>query len=90
MQKSEVINLLMSGEVNLTFTKIDGSTREMLATLSEDLVPTPQTTSEASRSKKVSDSVCAVWDNVAQGWRSFRWNAVTEVNGVATKITGQE
>ncbi len=88
MQKSEVINLLKSGEVNLTFTKVDGSTREMLATLSEDLIPNPQTTSEASRSKKISEGVCAVWDNVAQGWRSFRWTSVTEVNGVATQING--
>jgi hypothetical protein len=26
----------------------------------------------------------AVWDTEASGWRSFKWDSIKEVNGVAT------
>jgi len=88
MQKSNVLELLNAGAVDLSFTKVDGSTRQMLATLSEDIVPGRMNPTDSIRYEKNAQSVCAVWDMTNNGWRSFRWESVTEVNGTNTKITG--
>lgn len=88
MQKSNVLELLNAGAVDLSFTKVDGSTRQMLATLSEDIVPGRMNPADSIRYEKNAQSVCAVWDMANNGWRSFRWESVTEVNGTNTKITG--
>jgi len=88
MQKSNVLELLNAGAVDLSFTKVDGSTRQMLATLSEDIVPSRMNPADSNRYEKNAQSVCAVWDMTKNSWRSFRWESVIEVNGTNTKITG--
>jgi hypothetical protein len=77
----EIKRSLRSFVAQVTFTKKDGSTRVMNCTLRPDIVPPVVT--EATRTKKVNDAVCPVWDIDAQAWRSFRYDAIThiEVNG---------
>ena len=81
MNRSEVIEQLKSEIINITFTKVDGSTRNMKATLSENEIPTA---SSASSAMKAPQTYQAVWDTEVNGWRSFKWDSIKEVNGVAT------
>ena len=83
MNKSDVLGMLSEGIVEVQFTKVDGSTRVMLATLDRNIVPI----SDADEQKEVNrmtDSAQPVWDTAADGWRSFKWNTVTSVNKMAT------
>lgn len=58
----------------VVFTKVNGETRVMHCTLNPDLLPEE---TESSRTKKENDSVQAVYDVEAKGWRSFRWDSLT-------------
>lgn len=73
-----VENLLSAGETTVTFTKADGSERVMRCTLNESMIPSNATPKGASERKK-NDEVRPVYDLDAAGWRSFRWDSVTEV-----------
>ena len=77
MNRSEIIEKLKSDVINIIFTKVDGSTRSMKATLSQNIVPGEATARATSRS---ADSAQAVWDTEAQAWRSFRWDSVKQIN----------
>ena len=81
MNRSEVIEQLKSEIINITFTKVDGSTRNMKATLSENEIPA---TSSSNTALKAPKTYQAVWDTEASGWRSFKWDSIKEVNGVNT------
>ena len=80
MNRNEIIEKLKSDVINIIFTKVDGTTRSMKATLSQNIVPGEATARATSRS---ADSAQAVWDTEASGWRSFKWDSIKEVNGVA-------
>jgi hypothetical protein len=82
MNRSTVIEQLKSEIINITFTKVDGSTRNMKATLSENEIPA--TSSSSNTALKAPQTYQAVWDTEASGWRSFKWDSIKEVNGVAT------
>jgi hypothetical protein len=70
---SELINALVKGKVELVFLKADGSSREMIATLAETMLPgTNQATSKTS--SKYNQAAQAVWDTELKAWRSFRWD----------------
>lgn len=81
MEKSEVMNLLHEGEVLVHFEKADGTMRNMLATLKEELLPEQIDIEEEIQKKKPNPDVLAVWDTENQGWRSFRWDRLVKVNG---------
>jgi hypothetical protein len=81
MNRSEVIEQLKSEIINITFTKVDGSTRNMKATLSDNEIPA---TSSSNTALKAPKAYQAVWDTEASGWRSFKWDSIKEVNGVVT------
>ena len=76
--KEVLRNTLKSNIVQVTFTKIDGSTRVMNCTLSEKFLPS---TSSNAENKKVNDNVFNVWDTDVNNWRAFRYDSVnnTEV-----------
>lgn len=63
--------------VNVSFTKKDGTHRDMICTLKPDSLP-PQVDLEESiwTLRKPSDEVIAVFDVSKQGWRSFRIDSV--------------
>ena len=65
-------------DVCVTFTKKDGTIRDMFCTLVEsriakDKQPKTETTT------KDSGSALRVFDTEKQEWRSFRWDSVTQV-----------
>ena len=73
-------DLLKEREVIVTFTKVNGEERVMTCTLNESVVPaTVASDDEINRNRKVSEQAQVVWDINAQGWRSFRWANVKEV-----------
>ncbi len=87
MTKDELKELFAQGPVDFKFTKVDGSTRTMLATTSDDFVPQRPDASSEIRATKVEPATYSVWDIENNGWRSFRWSSVTEVNLEPTTIS---
>jgi len=61
----------------VTFTKSDGTEREMLCTLREDLIQSTEKKTE--RTKKENADVMSVWDLEKSGWRSFRLDSVKAI-----------
>ena len=72
--------LLRERVVGVTFIKKDGTERVMQATLSENFIPEATNSENSATTRKKSDEALAVWDIEAQGWRSFRWDSVKQVN----------
>jgi len=71
---------LHEGVVSVVFTKKDGTERTMKATLSEDYIPLFDTTGvTVTKTKAPNPDVLAVWDLEANGWRSFRFDSVKQV-----------
>ena len=80
-QKQEILENLRTGEVTVTFTKVNGDNRVMTCTLNEAVIPKPDKKDPLTQKKvrAINPEVCSVWDVNAQGWRSFRWDNVVEV-----------
>ena len=72
-------DLLKSEVVTLTFTKKDGTQREMLSTLCESRIPKSEKSSESAGTRKYSDEAQPVYDVEAKGWRSFRWDSLSKL-----------
>lgn len=70
---------LQSGVVQVTFTKKDGSNRVMLATLNEDLIPGDKKPKGTGKTVD-NGNTFAVYDTEADGWRSFNFDTVTDIN----------
>lgn len=66
----------------VTFTKKDGTVREMRCTLQPDLLPPQKDLEETIQEKKVNTEVLAVWDLEKGAWRSFRIDAINSVSNV--------
>lgn len=67
-------NVLKERPVKVTFTKSDGTEREMLCTLEPSkIVPHEKKT---EREKAVNEDVLAVWDLEKKQWRSFRFDRI--------------
>lgn len=73
-----LIGVLKDHDVEITFTKKDGSVRVMKCTLDEAKIPTHE--KKTDRVKAANDEVLPVYDLEAQGWRSFRLDSITHVN----------
>ena len=76
--KNWLLNVLREGEVTVKFTKKDGSERTLLCTLNESKIPTEKTPKGVEKQKN--EEVVPVFDLENQGWRSFRWDSITEVH----------
>lgn len=74
MDRNEMINNLQEGVCEVIFTKKNGETRTMLATLEADALP--ESTSETTRTTTVNEDVVKCYDVEADGWRSFRVDSV--------------
>jgi len=81
MEKSELIQLLHNSVVDIEFVKKDGTNRKMKATLKPEYLPSVETSGRVARAK--SDEVLSVWDTEAEGWRSFIFSSLTNINGVS-------
>ena len=73
--------MLRVGEVDVTFTKKDGTERVMKCTTSTELVPDEPIVENAApkREKKVNEEVCPVYDIESKHWKSFRWDSIKEI-----------
>ena len=74
-----ISNALYKGEVNITFTKADGTQRTMLCTLQSARLPVV-VIDESKTPRKTNDATQVVWDITAGGWRSFCWDRVVAFN----------
>ena len=77
-EKDWLISLLRSEIVEFTFIKKDGSERIMTCTLAEQKIPAENVPKGTDRAK--SDEAVAVFDLENNGWRSFRWDSLTNIN----------
>lgn len=73
--KDEVKSLLSSGELYISFEKLNGDLREMRCTLNEDLIPEASQV-KSGKTRAVNDEVQAVYDLSEQHWKSFRWDSL--------------
>ncbi len=75
--KSDLMQALHKGTVNVTFIKTDGSVRHMTCTLAPGLMPDMITEAKVDTSRKSQDeNLIRVYDLEAAGWRSFKWDRV--------------
>ena len=64
----------------VTFTKKDGTVRDMRCTLIEGRIPTDKQPKTEGASATDSGSAVRVFDTEKSEWRSFRWDSVTKVS----------
>lgn len=67
-------------DLRITFTKRDGTEREMLCTLVEEAIPQEKQPKTQSEGSQTTGSAVRVFDVEKQEWRSFRWDSVTKVS----------
>jgi len=77
-KKDWLLGLLRSQIVDITFTKKDGSERILKCTLMESEIPTEKVPKGTEKSKN--DEVVPVFDVENDGWRSFRWDSIKQIN----------
>jgi hypothetical protein len=89
--RPELIPMLMEGLrkqiVSLSFTKKDGSIREMTATLNPLLIPTehqPKGNATVVADIDEEPTFVRVYDTEAEGWRTVIFDNVLEFGAVAT------
>jgi hypothetical protein len=79
--KTAVTNILSVQVATVKFTKVDGTVREMKATLSPqfiEVVPLVEG-AEPRRERKSNPDVRTVYDVDAKTWKSFRWDKLISV-----------
>lgn len=79
--REELMETLRKEVAVVTFKKLNGDERTMPCTLIPQFLP-PAKKDDAITQKKVreiSDKVCAVWAIESKGFRSFRYDRVTNV-----------
>lgn len=65
-------------DLRITFTKSDGTDREMRCTLVESFIPTNKIPKKTDRISP--ESTQRVFDTDKQEWRSFKWETVKRVD----------
>jgi hypothetical protein len=76
MSRDEIKEILSKNVATITFTKNDGSSRDMLCTLREDVLPVTVVEDIEKKQRKQNLDVLPVWDIEKKAWRSFRIDAV--------------
>jgi hypothetical protein len=83
-QKNQWLRSALAQDLNITFTKVDGTLRTMPCTLRSDALPTVAI-SEQKKSKVYKSDTLSVWCLDKQEWRSFRVMNVQKVEVLSTK-----
>lgn len=81
MDRNEMIATLKENVVDVTFTKADGTVRNMTCTLLEEKIPPVflnGTEQMEQKTRKTNSDVIAVVDIDINQWRSFRVDSVTK------------
>mgnify|MGYP003330286186 FL=1 len=77
MTRDEIKTILTKNVATVSFTKSDGTLRDMLCTLREDRLPPIVEDENAEKKKrKYNPDVLPVWDVEKSSWRSFRIDSV--------------
>lgn len=76
MTKASLKKALAKGKCRVTFRKMDGEVRKMLATLSEDLIP--EDSMPIGEGRPEVKGLVRAFDIERQGWRSFYVDRVTK------------
>ena len=79
--RNELMEMLRKEVLEITFKKLDGDERKMPCTLIASFLPPAKKDDPMTQKKvrEISDKVCAVWAIEAKGFRSFRYDRVTNV-----------
>lgn len=94
MENSELVKLLKQDEIitqlkmqtmNIEFMKKDGTRRKMTCTLMPEMLPAQVDLEELINTRKGNPDILAVFDTDKDEWRSFRWDSLLSVNGVAVE-----
>jgi len=80
MDRAEMVEKLKEGVYSVTFTKTDGSTRNMLCSLNPVFLP--ELIADAPVKAPNTSGPIAVWDIEAEGWRSFKPETVSNFEEV--------
>ena len=80
MNREEMVEELKENLMQITFTKLDGTTRVMKCTLHKSFT---EFVNEATKAKlPTNEEVIPVWDIDNNSWRSFRVASVTDVKKI--------
>ncbi len=79
LNKESIRGALQLGTHAVTFTKKDGTIREMIASLCPVDIPSEHTPKGTGIISDASDSPLRVYDVANEGWRSININTVTSV-----------
>lgn len=87
--RDKMVSMLKDSICKVSFTKVNGETRNMTCTLKESVIPAATKKDPLSQKKvrAVNEEVIPVWDTTAEGWRAFRVENVTSFE-VAEKELG--
>lgn len=82
--KAYVKTLLTSGATLVTFTKVDGTIRELNCTLRPDLLPVVEFVelvegAEPKKERKVNPNIQTAFDLDKKEWRSFKYDSVISI-----------
>jgi hypothetical protein len=81
-KKQGILEELRKGLVDLQFKKVNGDLRNMVATLSEDIIPQSDIPEEG-KERVVNENIVVLYDVEVSGWRSFRIENLVEYRGRA-------
>ena len=73
MEREQIVAALREGVCKVTFTKVDGSQRIMMATLEPSTLPPIDGT---KKERKMPPSIVTVYDTEVEDWRCFRLESV--------------
>lgn len=74
--KKSVLTMLKEGEVEVVFTKVDGTERRMRCTLHESHLP-ERDPDAADKPRRIRpEELIAVWDTEKQDWRSINISTI--------------
>ncbi len=78
----EVLTKMLQEETLIvTFNKLDGDERIMTCTKSFKVIPEEHQPKDSNAKPKL--GTVTVWDTNAKGWRSFKYERVTKVEGIS-------
>ena len=75
----ELLEKLCKETLVVTFNKLNGDERIMTCTKSFDVIPEEH---KPKTDKEPKEGNVTVWDTNAKGWRSFKYDRVTKVEGL--------
>lgn len=81
--RDELLTALRNNKVVVTFTKVDGTTRDLYCTLKSDLIPQDKAPKNTKPIKENDSIIKVLALDEADGWRSFRVDSVTGMTIIA-------